>query len=170
MPSAPAASITCARLMLPFANAGIWTPGGVTSDGTSLFAVSGNTDGATYWQGGNGVFKFQSGPTFTNDSVDYFAPSQWLLYDQDDIDLCGSEPVRFFFVLIIAEPSEEAKSDIWSMASGPMNPSFFLCQLYVVSCCRLWLICPVRELWVSLHVATWLTIHHTKVHATCRTH
>ncbi len=65
----------------------------MTSDGTSLYAVSGNTDGATYWQGGNGVFKFQPGPIFTNESIDYFAPSQWLKYDQDDIDLCGSEPV-----------------------------------------------------------------------------
>jgi len=74
-------------------SAGIWTPGGVSSDGTSLFAVTGNTDGATYWQDGNGVFKFQAGPVFTNESADYFAPAAWKEYDNNDVDLCGSEPI-----------------------------------------------------------------------------
>jgi len=74
-------------------SAGIWTPGGVSSDGTSLFAVTGNTDGAPYWQDGNGVFKFQAGPVFTNESVDYFAPAAWKEYDDNDVDLCGSEPI-----------------------------------------------------------------------------
>ena len=58
-----------------------------------MFAVSGNTDGATYWQDGNGVFKFQPGPVFTNESVDYFAPAAWKEYDDNDVDLCGSEPI-----------------------------------------------------------------------------
>ncbi len=75
--------------MLP----GIWTPGGVSSDGKSVFAVTGNTEGATTYSDGNGVFKFQSGPVFRATSPNYFAPSQWKQYDNDDIDLCGSEPV-----------------------------------------------------------------------------
>jgi len=77
----------------PCIRAGIWTPGGVSSDGKSLFAVTGNTDGATTYSDGNGVFKFQSGPVFRATSPNYFAPSQWKQYDDDDIDLCGSEPV-----------------------------------------------------------------------------
>ena len=55
--------------------------------------MTGNTDGATYWQDGNGVFKYQPGPIFTNESVDYFTPTQWKAYDDADVDLCGSEPV-----------------------------------------------------------------------------
>ena len=79
--------------MPPRDAAGIWTPGGVSSDGTSLFAVTGNTEGAAVYSDGNGVFKFQSGPVFTSTAANYFAPSQWKQYDDDDIDLCGSEPV-----------------------------------------------------------------------------
>ena len=39
------------------------------------------------------VFRFQSGPVFRATAPNYFAPSQWKQYDDDDIDLCGSEPV-----------------------------------------------------------------------------
>ena len=77
----------------PSATAGIWTPGGVSSDGKSVFAVTGNTEGATAYSDGNGVFKFQAGPVFKYTAPNYFAPSQWKQYDDNDVDLCGSEPV-----------------------------------------------------------------------------
>ena len=66
----------------------IWGPPGVSTDGTSLFAVTGNTFGAAAWADGEAVFRFP--PTAPLAPADEFYPSNWLSLDNGDIDLGGS--------------------------------------------------------------------------------
>jgi len=74
---------------------GIWGPGGLASDGTSIYAATGNTFGATAnnWGHGEAILKFSAGPTFSGAATDYFRPSNWLDLDGSDTDLGGSGPV-----------------------------------------------------------------------------
>ena len=74
---------------------GIW--GAVTSDGTSAYAVTGNTSGASTWGGGEALIRFNPGPQFSGATKDYFTPSNWQTMDDEDADL-GSSPAVFFDV------------------------------------------------------------------------
>jgi hypothetical protein len=69
---------------------GIWGHGGVASDGTNIFVVTGNTfnTGGT-WGGGEAIIRLQAGPTFSGNPTDYWAPTNWLSLDSGDIDLGG---------------------------------------------------------------------------------
>ena len=69
---------------------GIWAPNGVSSDGVSLYATSGNTAGATSWSGGEAVLRFSRGPVFSGATQDFFSPANWLHLDQADLDLGGA--------------------------------------------------------------------------------
>jgi hypothetical protein len=74
--------------------AGIWAPGGLASDGTNIYAATGNTTtGGTTWEGSEAILRFQPGPVFSDQPVDYFAPHDWLPLDTGDIDIGGSGPV-----------------------------------------------------------------------------
>jgi hypothetical protein len=66
---------------------GIWGHGGVASDGTNMFVVTGNTIGTTQgnWQGGEAIIRLQAGPVFS----DFWAPTNWFNLDQTDTDLGG---------------------------------------------------------------------------------
>jgi outer membrane protein assembly factor BamB len=72
---------------------GIWAPGGLASDGTSIFAATGNTFGARTWAGGEAILRLQPGPVFSGQSVDFFVPSNWRTLDAADLDLGGSGPL-----------------------------------------------------------------------------
>jgi hypothetical protein len=75
---------------------GIW--GAVTTDGvSSVFAVTGNTRGASNWSGGEALIRFTQGPMFSGNAADYFAPSTWQQLDSEDADL-GSQPALLFDV------------------------------------------------------------------------
>ncbi len=75
---------------------GIW--GAVTTDGvSSIFAVTGNTAGATTWSGGEAIIRFTQGPVFSKATTDYFTPSNWKQLDGQDNDL-GSQPALLFDV------------------------------------------------------------------------
>jgi PQQ enzyme repeat len=69
---------------------GIWGHGGVTSDGTNIFIVTGNTfnTGGT-WSGGEAIIRLQAGPIFSGNPTDYWAPTNWLSLDNGDTDLGG---------------------------------------------------------------------------------
>jgi hypothetical protein len=82
-PSAPTAFATVST------QAGAWTPGGVTSDGTSVFAVFGNGQGGSDWAQSETVIRFGAGATFSNDAHDYWAPSNWSQLDSSDADIAG---------------------------------------------------------------------------------
>jgi hypothetical protein len=78
----------------PAAGGGIWSA--VSSDGSSLFAVTGNTGiGTTTWSGGEALLRFAKGPEFSKDESDYFVPSNWQALDDGDYDL-GSTPAILF--------------------------------------------------------------------------
>jgi outer membrane protein assembly factor BamB len=72
---------------------GVWAQGGVTSDGKSLFAATGNTMGAKEWGDGEAVLRF--GPDLARpvNERDYFAPSDWKDLDAHDLDLGGTAPI-----------------------------------------------------------------------------
>ena len=67
---------------------GIWGHGGVASDGTNLFVVTGNTfNTGGNWMGGEAIIRLQDGPVWTRQATDYWAPINWLNLDVTDTDL-----------------------------------------------------------------------------------
>jgi hypothetical protein len=72
---------------------GIWAHGGLASDGSAIYAATGNTDGASGWAGGEAIVRLKAQATFSNQPVDYFAPTNWKQLDNGDVDLGGSNPV-----------------------------------------------------------------------------
>src|SRR3989440_6373457 len=69
---------------------GIWGHGGVASDGTNMFVVTGNTfNTGGNWMGGEAIIRLQSGPMWTGQPTDYWAPTNWLSLDNGDTDLGG---------------------------------------------------------------------------------
>jgi hypothetical protein len=84
---------------------GIWAPGGLSSDGTSIFLATGNTTqpGLPFtppqsWSGGDAVIRMPPSLSFSLQSppaTDYFVPSNWQSLDGQDLDLGGTNPVLF---------------------------------------------------------------------------
>jgi hypothetical protein len=72
---------------------GIWGPGGIASDGTSLFVTTGNAPSNTPFGQQESLLRIAPGPTFTNQAANYFTPSNWQQLDTGDVDLGGSGPV-----------------------------------------------------------------------------
>ena len=69
---------------------GIWGHGGVASDGTNIFVVTGNTfNTGGNWSGGEAIIRLQAGPIFSGTPTNYWAPTNWLSLDNGDIDLGG---------------------------------------------------------------------------------
>src|SRR5256886_5689962 len=69
---------------------GIWGHGGVASDGTNMFVVTGNTfNTGGNWMGGEAIIRLQAGPTWTGMPTDYWAPTNWFSLDNGDTDLGG---------------------------------------------------------------------------------
>jgi hypothetical protein len=74
----------------PATEAGIWGPGGLASDGTMVYAATGNPGGGvTGWNGGFSLVRFASGPTFSATTADYWVA----VNDGGDEDLGGSGPL-----------------------------------------------------------------------------
>jgi hypothetical protein len=71
----------------------VWAPGGLSTDGTSVFAATGNTFGVTTWSGGEAIIRLGAGATFSGNPADYYAPSNWKQLDDTDTDLGGSGPI-----------------------------------------------------------------------------
>ena len=73
---------------------GIWTPGGIASDGTNLYVATGNAPGGTTpWGGSEAIIRLQPGPVFSGSTTDYWAPTNWQSLDSGDIDLGGTNPI-----------------------------------------------------------------------------
>jgi hypothetical protein len=69
---------------------GIWGHGGVASDGTNMFVVTGNTfNTGGNWSGGEAIIRLQRGPIFSGNPSNYWAPTNWLSLDNSDTDLGG---------------------------------------------------------------------------------
>jgi outer membrane protein assembly factor BamB len=80
---------------------GIWAPGGISTDGESLFVATGNTFDAATWADGEAVLRLAPDLHRSDDKKDFFAPSDWQALDAGDADLGGSNPLP----LDIATPS-----------------------------------------------------------------
>jgi len=72
---------------------GIWGPSGVSSDGSRVFAATGNTFGARVWSGGEAVVAFPAGAGVAGGPADSFAPRTWRDLDDGDTDLGGTGPI-----------------------------------------------------------------------------
>jgi hypothetical protein len=81
---------------------GIWGPGGLASDGSSVFATTGNTcppgtgtciGAPPVWGHGEAVLRFSSGPAYGDSEADYFRPSDWSALDNSDADIGGTGPI-----------------------------------------------------------------------------
>jgi hypothetical protein len=72
---------------------GIWAPAGLSSDGSSLYAATGNTFGATTFGDGEMVVHLAPDLHRSEDTHDFFAPSDWRLLDAGDVDLGGTGPI-----------------------------------------------------------------------------
>ena len=69
---------------------GIWGHGGVASDGTNMFVVTGNTfNTAGNWMGGEAIIRLHAGPIWSGEPADYWVPSNWFNLDLADTDLGG---------------------------------------------------------------------------------
>jgi hypothetical protein len=72
---------------------GIWAPGGISYDGTSLLAATGNTFSPSTWSDGEAVFRFNTTLSVQSSKKDYFAAANWSHLDAGDLDLGSSGAV-----------------------------------------------------------------------------
>jgi outer membrane protein assembly factor BamB len=72
---------------------GIWAPGGISTDGESLFVATGNTFGAATWSDGEAVLRLAPDLHRSDDKKDFFAPGNWQALDAGDADLGGTNPL-----------------------------------------------------------------------------
>lgn len=77
------------------AGGGIWAPGGIASEGTSLFAATGNTFDAQRWAGGEAIVRLPLSLQVPANKKDFFAPKDWRSLDARDADLGGTPPILF---------------------------------------------------------------------------
>ena len=72
---------------------GIWAPGGIASDGRSLFVATGNTIDVSTWSDGEAVFRLAPDLRRRDQPEDFFAPTDWRTLDSRDADLGGTNPL-----------------------------------------------------------------------------
>src|SRR5438132_3161495 len=64
---------------------GIWGHGGVASDGTNMFVVTGNTfNTGGNWMGGEAIIRLQAGPNWTGQSADFWGTTHWFEHGHSD--------------------------------------------------------------------------------------
>jgi len=69
---------------------GIWAPGGISTDGKSLFVATDNTFDAATWGDGEAVFRLPPDLRPADRTQEYFAPVDWYELDRRDADLGGT--------------------------------------------------------------------------------
>jgi outer membrane protein assembly factor BamB len=72
---------------------GVWAPGGMSYDGHSLFAATGNTMDAKEWADGEAIIRLGLDLQRSDRPRDYFAPNDWRALDSADADLGGTNPL-----------------------------------------------------------------------------
>ncbi len=72
---------------------GIWAPGGISTDGKSLFVATGNTIDAAAWGDGEAVFRLPPDLRRADRTQDHYAPADWHELDRRDADLGGTNPL-----------------------------------------------------------------------------
>lgn len=72
---------------------GIWSQGGISSDGHGLFVTTGNTFDASDWQDGEAILRLRPGLAHSTNTADYYTPANWASLDSSDLDLGGTEAI-----------------------------------------------------------------------------
>ena len=72
---------------------GVWAPGGLSYDGRSLFASTGNTKDAEEWADGEAVIRLAGSRNLHRARVTFFAPANWKTLDDNDEDIGGTCPL-----------------------------------------------------------------------------
>jgi PQQ enzyme repeat len=85
---------------------GIWAQGGLAGDGTYLFVTTGNTFGASQWSDGEAIIKLHPGLAHSNNTKDYFTPSNWKDLDNSDQDLGGTEAIPLEVAVAGGKPAK----------------------------------------------------------------
>ena len=98
---------------------GIWAPGGIASDGRSLFVATGNTIGVSAWSDGEAVFRLAPDLRRHDQPGDFFAPADWRALDERDADLGGTNP------LLLEVPSSRGAQAL-VLALGKDARAYFL--------------------------------------------
>lgn len=76
------------------AGVALWAPGGLASDGTSIYGITGNAMPPTStWGDSEAIVRLTPDLVFSQDPHDFYAPSNWHALDDGDVDLGGSAPV-----------------------------------------------------------------------------
>jgi hypothetical protein len=75
------------------AGGGVWAPGGISYDGSSLFVATGNTKNAEEWADGEAVIRLGTALKRSTNPRDFFAPADWKTLDDYDEDLGGVCPL-----------------------------------------------------------------------------
>jgi hypothetical protein len=97
----------------------IWGVGGIASDGNNPFVTTANTyNTGGIWGGGEAVIRFQPGPIFSGDPIDYWAPTNWWFLDSQNWDLGSSGP------LLVDVPGATPSSLV--VAMGKDNNAYLL--------------------------------------------
>jgi len=96
VPTANPTAATAWATHSPAGGGGVWAPGGVTSDGTSLYVSTSYFDSPTpptQWTDADclGVLRLDLGPSFSGGATDYWAPTDWT----QGGDPASSAPVPF---------------------------------------------------------------------------
>jgi hypothetical protein len=72
---------------------GLWAPGGISSDGKSLYVATGNTFDATSWADGEAVLRLAPDLHPAEGKRDFFAAKDWQTLDREDADLGATNPL-----------------------------------------------------------------------------
>lgn len=73
---------------------GIWAQGGgAGDDGNNIFVTTGNTFTGNQWMDGEAIIRLHPGLAHSDDTHDFFTPSNWKSLDNSDQDLGGTEAI-----------------------------------------------------------------------------
>ena len=73
--------------------AGVWSEGGVVTDGTDLFFTTGNGTEPKAWLDGDAVFRLPTTLAHVTSTKDYFVAPNFEALDKADLDLGGTSPL-----------------------------------------------------------------------------
>jgi hypothetical protein len=87
----PASAALTAVWQTRASGGGIWSQGGIASEGTGLYVTTGNTIGAKTYGDGESIIHLKQGLARPDSNADFYAPSNWEALDNSDLDLGGTE-------------------------------------------------------------------------------
>lgn len=102
------------------AKGGFWSEGGVVSDGTSLFATTGNAVETAGWLDGEAVFRLAADLGRSGDTRDYYYAPNFATLDKGDFDLGGTSPA----VVDVARP--DGSTAHWLVQFGKDGNAYVL--------------------------------------------